>query len=139
MAKFYFNFRQGASYQVDDTGCEFGSVEEAYLSAFASAQDMWRELMIQRQDPTLCAFEIMDDQGRDLFVLPFPEVLDVCRGRTPRPFTDSTMPSHIHLALENRRTAQRVLHEVTSAANETRATLRETWDLLAQVGRIGVG
>jgi hypothetical protein len=139
MAKFYFNFRQGASYQVDDTGCEFGSVEEAYLGAFASAQDMWRELMIQRQDPTLCAFEVMDEQGRDLFVLPFSEVLDVCRGRTPRPFAGSTMPSDMHRALENRRTAQRVLNEVTSAVTETRATLRETWDLLAQVGRISAG
>jgi hypothetical protein len=85
MAKFFFNFRQGNSHQVDDLGCEFDSVEDAYLGALTAAQDMWRELLIQRQDPLLCAFEVMDEAGRDLFALPFSEVLDVCRTRSRPP------------------------------------------------------
>ncbi len=82
MAKFFFHFRQGDLYQADDLGCEFASAEAAYVGAFAATQDMWRELLIKRQDPLLCAFEVRDEHGRDLFTLPFAEVLDVCRGRT---------------------------------------------------------
>ena len=94
MAKYFFNFRQGAAYQVDDLGCEFGSVEDAYMGAFTAAQDMWRELLIERQDPLLCAFEVMDEQGNHLFELPFSEILDACRGRALPPVRRRPEPRH---------------------------------------------
>ncbi|MBV9990335.1 MAG: hypothetical protein JOZ72_03500 [Alphaproteobacteria bacterium] len=136
MAKYFFNFRQGASYQVDDQGCEFDSVEEAYLGAFTAAQDMWRELLIKRQDPLLCTFEVMDEEGRDLFSLPFVEILDVCRGRINRPVHIAPRPHYVHQAMENRAAAMKMLGQVSSTVADARATLRETWSLLAQVGRI---
>src|SRR5437667_10085 len=90
MSRFFFHFRQGAGFAVDDEGCEFASTELAYLGAFQAAQEMWRELLVKRQDPMLCAFEVLDQDGNDIFVLPFSEVLDACRGRL------STSPVHNH-------------------------------------------
>ncbi len=136
MAKFFFNFRQGASYQADDLGCEFDSVEEAYLGAFTAAQDMWRELLIKRQDPLLCAFEVMDEAGRDLFSLPFVEILEVCRGRAQPPMHLQPRPHYIQQAMDDRAKALRMLSEVSTTVSDARATLRETWSLLAQVGKI---
>jgi hypothetical protein len=136
MAKFFFNFRQGSSYQVDDTGCEFASVEEAYLGAFTSAQDMWRELLVERQDPLLCVFEVMDEHGHDLFTLPFSEILDVCRGRSQHPMHFSPRPHHVQQALDNRRRALQMMSEVSSVVAKTRATLDQTRSLLAEVDRI---
>src|SRR5215467_13680215 len=110
MAHFHFNFRQGETYTVDEEGCEFRNAEEAYLGAFNAAQDLWHEMLVNRQDPLLCAFEITDDEGRCLFTLPFGEVLDACRGRT-------TVPAQYHpssailQALENRRQARRAALE----------------------------
>ena len=139
MAKFFFNFRQGNSYQADDLGCEFETVEAAYLGAFAAAQDMWRELLIKREDPLLCAFEVMDQAGNDLFTVPFLEVLDVCRGRVHRPMQQAPRPHHVQQAMDNRREAERVLSEVSSTVASTRSTLRQTWSLLDQVAKLAAG
>ena len=136
MAKFFFNFRQGAAYQIDDLGCEFASVEEAYLGAFTAAQDMWRELLIKREDPFLCAFEVMDEAGRDLFVLPFGEVLDACRGRTSSSMPVKPHPPFIQQALQSHQSALRSFDEVYSTVAKTRATLRESWHLLGRASQI---
>lgn len=135
MAKFYFNFRQGNAYTVDLEGTEFASVEEAYLEAFRTAQEMWSELLIERQDPLLCAFEIVDQAGNSLFLLPFGEVLDVCRGRGTRPRTLEMVPA-IAEALACRRYAQQAIAEVSVSLEDARATLRETMGLLAEVERL---
>jgi hypothetical protein len=135
MAKFYFNFRQGRSYQADDTGCDYNTVEDAYLGAFAAAQDMWRELLIQRQDPLLCAFEVMDEQGHDLFVIPFSEILEACRGRTGSPTNVSRQPHFIVEAVERQRQTLRTISTVSATVAHTRATLCETWSLLGEVSK----
>lgn len=99
MSRFYFNFRQGASFSVDDEGCEFPSVEEAYLGAVAAAQDMWRELLIRREDPFACAFEVTDIKGRELFTLPFSELLEACRDHSaapiPKPLAGNATSSRV--------------------------------------------
>jgi hypothetical protein len=136
MAKFFFNFRQGRSYQADDVGCEYGSVEDAYLGAFAAAQDMWRELLIQREDPLLCTFEVMDEHGHDLFALPFVEVLEACRGRVKTSMRVSHQPHSIVEAVERQKQALRTLSTVSATVADTRATLRETWSLLAEVSKV---
>ena len=132
MGRFYFNFRQGESYSADEEGCKFGTVEEAYLGAVAAAQDIWRELLVQREDPLACAFEVTDDQGNDLFTLPFSEVLDACGSRT----ADTLPPKHSQIvtALETGRRSRKSMSDVSTAANEARATLRETLRLLAEIG-----
>ena len=85
MSLYYFHFRQGRSYTPDKVGSEFASVEDAYLEAVRTAQDMWRELLIVCEDPLLCSFEVRDGEGNELFNLPFVEVLDACRGNEPAP------------------------------------------------------
>ena len=135
MSRYFFNFRQGATYSSDEEGCDFDSVEEAYLAAFRAAQDMWRDLLVARQDPLLCAFEITDSAGRDLILLPFGEVLEACRGN--KEF--NPLKSHngaFHEALEGNRRTRRLMSEISSALDDARATLRETAALLAQASKI---
>lgn len=135
MSKYFFNFRQGNSYSIDDEGCDFDSVEEAYLAAFKAAQDMWRDLLVARKDPLLCAFEITDDSGRELVLLPFGEVLDSCRGNK----TVTAFNSHngtFHEVLEVNRRARHLISEISTALKDARATLRETVGLLSQVSKI---
>jgi hypothetical protein len=81
MSRYFFDFRQGADLATDHEGVEFPDMEEAYLEAYAAAQDMWSELLKQRRDPTLCHFEVRDSERRLLFTLPFQEVMDACRDR----------------------------------------------------------
>lgn len=132
MGRFYFNFRQGESYSSDDEGSSFTTVEEAYLGAMAAAQDIWRELLVQREDPLACAFEVTDDQGNDLFTLPFSEVLDACGTR----IADRLPPKghHIVNALETGRRSKSAMKDVTNIAKEARATLAETIRLLRDIG-----
>lgn len=136
MAIYFFNFRQGAGYQADDVGSEFASVEDAYLGAFSAAQDMWHELLVQRQDPLLCTFEVTDERGLDLFMLPFEEILDVCRGRGRPQVRPSHQPHFVAETIEIRRQALRALDEVSATVASTRTTLRETWSLLSQVDKM---
>ncbi len=136
MARFFFNFRQGERYTVDDSeGVEFRDSGEAYLGAFKAAQQMWSELLAQRQDPLLCAFEIIDGGGNSLFILPFSEVLDACRGRASVAGGAMPLPALLQ-ALESRRIAQQSMREVAQALDSARATLKETMILLKRVNRI---
>jgi hypothetical protein len=89
MGLFYFNFRQGSSFSVDEEGCEFPSVEDAYLGAVRAAQEMWSELLLRREDPLVCAFVVTDRERKELFTLTFSEVLDACRGE---PTAGSLLP-----------------------------------------------
>jgi hypothetical protein len=135
--RFHFNFRQNHAYQVDEDGSEFANAEEAYLGAFSAAQDMWHELLVQRQDPMLCAFDVTDANGGQLFALPFSEILDVCQRRGSAP---ARMPLYeIGRAIENRRKAVRIVSQVAESLREARATLNETRALLAQVDEITGG
>jgi hypothetical protein len=79
MPRFFFNYREGASYTADDTGVEFDTFEAAYVDAFNAAREMWPEMMAQRLDPRSASFEIFDQPGHHLATLPFSEVLDNCR------------------------------------------------------------
>jgi hypothetical protein len=96
MSRYFFNFRQGEDYSTDQVGIAFDSVEQAYLAAFQGAQDIWRELLIVREDPLQCAFEVTDAAGQVLFSLSFGEVLEACRSdRTSRhPFDPNNGALH---------------------------------------------
>jgi Domain of unknown function (DUF6894) len=52
MPLFYFHLTVGREHSPDDLGVEFDSVEAAYLDAFATAREMWSELLKNREDPT---------------------------------------------------------------------------------------
>lgn len=80
MPLFYVNFLNDCELSLDTVGMEFDSVEDAYLDAYASVQEMWCELLRKRQNPMRCSFEITDTAGALLMVLPFSEIVDNCRG-----------------------------------------------------------
>lgn len=134
MTRFFFNFRQDASYAVDDVGCEFKTVEEAYLSAMNAARDMWRDLLFRRENPLGCSFEVTDRSGNNLFSLPFSEVLEACNGR-PAGVTPGRVQSTIAEALIARGEAARAMSEISAILEQAKATLRETLLLLDEVGR----
>jgi hypothetical protein len=90
MARYFFNFRQGSTLSQDEEGSDFASVEDAYLSAVQAARDMWRELLIKREDPLECSFEVVDADGKEIFALPFSEVLDACARTQPEDPTTGT-------------------------------------------------
>ena len=129
MRKFYFNFRQGRSFCPDEEGCDFANADEAYLGAFAAAQELWRELLIRREDPRECAFEVTDLRGSALFTLPFCEILEACRPISP----SSPVVRAVAVAVDSSLSAHRIVKDVSGVVAETRSALRETLKMFRQV------
>jgi len=88
MALFYFNFMSPEGYEIDEVGCEFPDVENAYLEAHRAAVEIIAGIIRDRGDPLLCQFEIVDSQRRFLMDLPFSELI--------RPRAISTNDATIH-------------------------------------------
>lgn len=131
MAKFYFHFREGELLSPDDQGSDFPDVEEAYLSAFHTAQEMWRDLLVERRDPRRCSFEVNDAQGRTLFVLPFMEILEACRtnaAKTESPAARTAVDIHLKAV----RTSNAIRAEL-KATRSSMKLLKESLDLLARL------
>lgn len=147
MHRFHFHFRQGRSYSVDEEGCTFASAEDAYLGAFMAAQEMWHELLVQREDPRDCSFDVTDDRARLLFTLPFSEVLDVCtsEGSPPAPgarrdadqaIQRSEKPHHANRSDSPLKPPLQTIQDVRAGIEETRRTMRETRALLLELARV---
>jgi hypothetical protein len=68
MPRFYFHLHTGTAVQMDPEGVEFPSLE----AALADAYQAWREHLRDEgiDDSRQCHFEIMDEQGRVLAVVP---------------------------------------------------------------------
>ena len=68
MPIFYFHLHTGNKVEKDCEGIEFPSLE----AALADAHQAWREYLRDEAiaDPRQCHFEIMDDQGRVLAMVP---------------------------------------------------------------------
>jgi hypothetical protein len=79
--RYYFHLRIGGTLSPDELGLELPDLETAYLEAFQAAQQMWTELLAERSNPLVRAFEIADAEGRILLTVPFSEVLE--RARRP--------------------------------------------------------
>jgi len=71
MPKFHLNIRDGTRLIEDDEGTEFPSIEEAQAVAVKSAKEMWSDFLLAGRDPNSYAFEITDDVGRLIVVVPF--------------------------------------------------------------------
>ncbi len=123
MPLFYFNLVSPDGYEIDEIGCEFPSVEQAYLEAHAAAIEMSAELMRDRRDPTRYQFEIVDNQHRFLIDLPFSEVI------RPRAVSAGHAEIHSKILVALRRGCklrgeiQSELERSKSAVAEARATL----------------
>ena len=52
MARYYLHIWKGEVLECEDKeGAEVASLEDAYLEAFASAQELWNDLIRKRRDP----------------------------------------------------------------------------------------
>lgn len=124
-ATLFFDFRQGNDRAVDTEGTEFPDSEQAYLEAFRAAEDMWSDLLRQRQDPRRCSFDVCDGQRNILFTLPFQEVLDSCRDSQPKSLQDN-----FRKAMDTVRFANRMRDELQEAMEQMRQSLNESKKLL---------
>jgi len=121
--RYYFHLRIGQELSPDDLGMDLPDLDSAYLEAFQAAQDMWVELLAQRMDPLIRSFEIADEKGRVVLILPFQEVLDRARKRPRR------LPEQVRSAqalLERTRTLAGVLRKEISAAKQIMESAQET-------------
>lgn len=127
MPRFFFDFRQTGALVPDSDGIEFDSVEQAYLEAFKTAQDMWSELLRQRRDPRRCFFEVRAASGDMLFIFPFQEVVDSCTDRAAKP-----MQHTFQELVETFNYAKRVKDDLAVQVQSAQQVLRESRDLLRQ-------
>lgn len=125
MPRFFFDFRQAGHLVPDSDGIEFPSVEQAYLEAFKTAQDMWSELLKERRDPRRCLFEVRNAAGDILFIFPFQEVVDSCTDRMMAP-----MQHTFQALLETHNFAKRVRDELTQQVRNSQQVLQESRNLL---------
>src|SRR4051812_23620312 len=117
MPKYFFHYRDGSQWTMDDVGVEFSNVEAAYLAAYDAAVEMWPELLRARHDPRQCIFEINDEMGKTMFTLPFSEILDSCREQVP-----GHVPTRTFRAVLSARA--RLHHSIVDFRRELRCTHR---------------
>jgi hypothetical protein len=76
MPRFFFDHRHGqGAVDRDDEGIEFPSLEAAYHDATQAAVEMQTDACCEGDCATEDAFEIRDETGRMLLILPFTEAL----------------------------------------------------------------
>ena len=76
MPRFFFDYRDSdGQLERDCEGIEFPSLEAAYEDVLKAAVDMQTDSRRDGTDLTAHSFEIRDDSGRVLIVLPFAEAL----------------------------------------------------------------
>jgi hypothetical protein len=83
MPRYFFNFRNEHGLDFDDEGLEFSDLHAAYLEAFEAAKEMWCEAIREMRNPSAQQFEISDERGTTLLVVPFLEVLESLRVPLP--------------------------------------------------------
>lgn len=128
MQRYYFDYRQAGQLTPDTVGCDFATIEDAYLEAFKAAREMWAELLGQRRDPRRCSFEIRDGSGNLLFTLPFGEVLESCRDYlVGKPTILETFRDSMATMRYFRQQHSEFLREMENA----RTALRESAELIA--------
>jgi hypothetical protein len=134
--RFFLNLRRGEMTAApDDEGADFASIEEAYLESFKGAQELWPELLRNRQDPRQYAFDITDSEGAVLMELPFPEIVECCRrvgpasmGAPPKPGIAALTKRAILEALESASSLNRKLADLRAqlrAAEQAVSDLRD--------------
>jgi hypothetical protein len=76
MPRSFFDYRNSdGQLERDGEGIEFPSLDAAYDDALKAAVDMHADSRRDGTDVTAHSFEIRDDSGRVLIVLPFAEAL----------------------------------------------------------------
>jgi Domain of unknown function (DUF6894) len=102
-------------------GLEFPDLDAAYLEAFEAAREMWVEALREMRNPGRQQFEISDETGNTLLVVPFREVLESLKG-VPKPHP-----------VQMAERAAKLSSEVAEAIQRARMQLTEAKTLLAQL------
>ena len=116
MPRYFFNFLGGDQAAEDDVGCDFGSLDLAYLDAYQSMVRIGADLLLEQKDPSRQSIEITDDRGTVLMTLPFDEVF---RRRPPRHAT-APYGDKLRTQIESSR---RLGHDIRAACAEARASV----------------
>lgn len=74
MPLFFFHYHTPETSTYDDTGCDFETLELAYLDAYRSAIDLGAEILKAQGNPASHIMEIAGHDGRVLTELRFDEI-----------------------------------------------------------------
>ena len=129
MPRYYFNFRNERGLMPDPNGIEFENVEEAYLEAFAGAQEIWAEMLKERKDPRICSFEIADAAGILLIELPFAEILNDCTRMERSKVVDEVSIKKFQLSIKR---SKKLRAELLLQVSRLQDTLESTRRLLVR-------
>lgn len=134
MPRFFFDFFDGEEWSKDDRGLELASVEAAYLEAFAGARGMLAELSDGHRDPSLCAFEVTQ-QDRLLFRLEFSELLGSRQNVALRDLPTMAVLRSIE---DTHRKALAARSDLKSTFEEARRSIDEAKALIGQLAALNV-
>ena len=116
MPRFYFNFLGGEDSAADEFGCEFESLDLAYLDAYQSMVRIGADLLLEQKDPSNQRIEITNDRGTILMILPFDDVF------RRRPSRRPAVPENDRLRIQIE-SSRRLGNDIRAACTEARASV----------------
>lgn len=116
MPRYFFNFLGGVDSAADEVGCEFGSLDLAYLDAYQSMVRIGADLLLEQKDPSYQRIEITDEVGTILMTLPFDDVFRRRASRRAPPFDNTRLKSQIE-------SSRRLGTDIRAACAEARASV----------------
>jgi hypothetical protein len=121
MPRYFFHFHDGNLLEPDEDGLEMPDLDAAYLEAFEAAKEIWIDAIRTMHNPSRERFEVADDSGNTLLIVPLNEVMESLKGvsKPPPP-------------LQNAERAAKLSAEVKDAVAAARDALRQSQDLLAR-------
>lgn len=128
MPVYHFNFCGGGEDATDEVGCEFGSLDLAYLDAYQSMVRIGADLLLEQKDPSLNRIEITDGGGVVLMTLPFDEVFRRRPSRPPTPPDSAKLHSRIECSRRLGKDIRAACGEARAAVAVARATLERARD-----------
>jgi hypothetical protein len=75
MRRFFIYLNVDGALQRDEIGLLYEAPELAYLHACRAIPDLAAAMLRARQDPMRCRFLIENEQGEEMFEVPFSEVI----------------------------------------------------------------
>jgi hypothetical protein len=77
MPRYFFHLRSAKLLERDEDGLEMPDLDTAYLEAFEAAKEVWIDAIRTMSDnPSQQQYEISDDDGQTLLIVPLREVLE---------------------------------------------------------------
>jgi len=125
---FYFHLVTPVTREADESGLECQSLDEAYLLACHSIPGLAAELLAGQCDPMGCAFELADEHGTVLMVVPFNERVAMPR-KKPQSERLARRNQSVDPLLER---LARVTREVHSRSRQLHDNIRASHEAVAR-------